>query len=66
MLTFIAWLILLVLCWPLALIALILYPVVWLLLLPFRIIGMAVEGILSLIKALIMLPARILRGPRAL
>lgn len=65
MLTFIAWLMLLILCWPLALAALVIYPLVWLILLPFRVIGIAVEGILSLIKALIMLPARILRGPRS-
>jgi hypothetical protein len=54
---------LLFLCWPLALLALVLYPIVWLLLLPFRIIGITVEGILKLFKALIMLPARILKGP---
>jgi len=61
MFTFLAWLILLVLCWPLALAALILYPLVWLLLLPFRILGIAVEGVLQLIRALILLPARLLR-----
>ena len=66
MLTFLLWLILLVLCWPLALLALILYPLIWLILLPFRLIGIAVEGILALIKAIIMLPARILRGPQHL
>jgi hypothetical protein len=63
LLTFLLWLILLVLCWPLALLALILYPIVWLVLLPFRILGIAVQGILALIKAVIMLPARIIRGP---
>ena len=57
------WCLLLVLCWPLALAALILYPLVWLILLPFRIIGIAVEGVLELIRAIIFLPARILRGP---
>jgi hypothetical protein len=62
MFTFLAWLILLVLCWPLALAALILYPLVWLLLLPFRILGIAVEGVLQLIRALILLPARLLRS----
>jgi len=63
MLTFIIWLILLVLCWPLALLALILYPFVWLLLLPFRLLGIAVEGVFALLKAIIMLPARIIGGP---
>ncbi len=61
---FLLWCILLVLCWPLALIALILYPIVWLLLLPFRITGIAVEGVLGIVSALILLPARLLRGPR--
>jgi hypothetical protein len=61
MVTFLLWCILFVLCWPLALLALILYPIVWLLLLPFRIIGIAVGGVLSLIASIIMLPARILR-----
>jgi hypothetical protein len=61
--TFLLWLILLVLCWPLALLAIILYPIIWLILLPFRILGIAVHGILALIKAVIMLPARILKGP---
>ncbi len=65
MFTFIAWLILLVIAWPLALIALILYPLIWLLSLPFRLIGISVKGVLELIKAVIVLPARVLRGPRA-
>lgn len=65
MITFLLWCLLLVLCWPLALLALVLYPLVWLLLLPFRLVGIAVGGVLSLFKALVMLPARILRGPRA-
>jgi len=65
-LTFVLWLILLVLCWPLALLALILYPLVWLLLLPFRLIGITVTGIFELLRAIILLPARLLRGPRAL
>jgi hypothetical protein len=60
-LKFLLWCILLVLCWPLALLALILYPIVWLLLLPFRIVGIAVAGILDLIGAVIRLPARLLR-----
>jgi hypothetical protein len=61
---FLLWCILLFLCWPLALLALILYPVVWLILLPFRIVGIAVEGVLELLKGILFLPARILRGPR--
>ena len=63
MLTFVLWLILFVLCWPLAILALILYPLVWLLLLPFRIVGIAVGGVLEFIWALVTLPARLLRGP---
>jgi hypothetical protein len=62
---FLLWLILLVLCWPLALLALVLYPFVWLLLLPFRLLGIAVGGALALVKAVILLPARVLRGPSA-
>ena len=62
MLTFLIWLVLFVLCWPLALVALLLYPLVWLLLLPFRLLGVAVEGIFEFLRALILLPARILRG----
>ncbi|HSA92927.1 MAG TPA: hypothetical protein VLE48_07950 [Terriglobales bacterium] len=62
MLTFVLWCILFVLCWPLALLALILYPVVWLLLLPFRMVGIAVEGVLRLFRAVIFLPARVLGG----
>jgi hypothetical protein len=56
------WLILLFFCWPLALVALVLYPLAWLLLLPFRIVGIAVEGVLELVWALVTLPARVLRG----
>jgi hypothetical protein len=59
---FVLWCILLVLCWPLALVALVLYPLVWLLLLPFRIVGIAVGGVLELVRALITLPARLIRG----
>lgn len=64
MLTLLLWLILLVVCWPLAILAIILYPVVWLILLPFRMIGIAIDGALETLKAIITLPARILRGPR--
>jgi hypothetical protein len=56
------WLILLFFCWPLALVALVLYPLVWLLLLPFRIVGIAVEGALELVWAVVTLPARVLRA----
>jgi hypothetical protein len=62
MFSFLLWCILLVLCWPLALMAVVLYPLVWLVLLPFRIIGFAVGGALELVKAIIFLPARVLRG----
>ena len=62
---FLLWLILLILCWPLALLALVLYPLVWLLLLPFRLLGIAVDGAFQLLRAVILLPARILRGPSA-
>jgi hypothetical protein len=61
MVKFLLWCILLVLCWPLALIALVLYPIVWLLLLPFRIVGIAVGGVLELVSAIIFLPVRVLR-----
>ena len=63
MLGFLLWLLLLVLCWPLALLALLLFPLVWLLLLPFRAVGIAVEGALGLVKAVLLLPARLLGGP---
>jgi hypothetical protein len=62
MVTFILWLLLLVFCWPLALLALLLYPIIWLLLLPFRLVGIAVDGVFSFLKALLFLPARVLRG----
>jgi hypothetical protein len=62
MFNFLLWCILLVICWPLALLALVLYPLVWVLLLPFRIVGIAVGGALELVKAIIFLPARVLRG----
>ena len=62
MLTFLLWVLLLVFCWPLALLALLLYPIVWLLLLPFRLIGIAVDGVFELLRAIIFLPARLLGG----
>jgi len=61
---FLLWLVLLVLCWPLALLALLLYPLVWLLSLPFRLLGITVGAVFDLLKAIITLPARILRGGR--
>jgi hypothetical protein len=61
---FILWLILLFLCWPVAIVALVLYPILWLFLLPFRILGFAVDGVLELIRALFLLPSRLLAGPR--
>ncbi|MCZ2150590.1 MAG: hypothetical protein LC126_22805 [Bryobacterales bacterium] len=64
MLTFLIWLLLFILCWPVALLALFLYPIVWLLLLPFRILGIAVGGVLELLRAMLFLPARLLGGPR--
>jgi hypothetical protein len=62
MIKFLLWCILLVLCWPLALAALVLYPLVWLLLLPFRIAGIAVEGALELVSAIIFLPVRVIKA----
>lgn len=62
MVAFLLWVILFILCWPVALVALILYPVVWLLLLPFRILGIAVDGVLKLVWAVVTLPARLLGG----
>jgi hypothetical protein len=56
------WCFLLVFCWPLAILAIVLYPIVWLLLLPFRLVGIAVEGVLELVSAIIFLPARLLRA----
>jgi hypothetical protein len=64
MATFILWLLLLFVCWPLALLALITYPFVWLILLPFRILGIAVGGMLELLRGIIMLPARIISGQK--
>jgi len=64
MIGFLLWLLLLVVCWPVALAALLLYPLVWLVLLPFRLIGITVVGVLALLRALILLPARALGGHR--
>lgn len=66
MAAFFLWIILFMLCWPLALLALVLYPFVWLLTLPSRLVGIAVHGVLALISAIFMLPVRLLRGPRAI
>lgn len=63
MFTFLLWCLLFVLCWPLALLALVLYPIVWLLLLPFRLVGIAVEGVLKLVWAIVSFPARLLSAP---
>ncbi len=65
MVKFLLWCILLILCWPCALLALILYPIVWLLLIPFRLVGIAVEGVLQFVRAVILLPARVLSGARS-
>jgi hypothetical protein len=64
MAAFLLFVLLLIVCWPLALLALLLYPIVWLLLLPFRIVGIAVDGVFHLLKAIIFLPARVLGGRR--
>jgi hypothetical protein len=62
---FLLWCLLFVLCWPVAILALLLYPLVWLLLLPFRLVGIAVDGVFSLLKAVVLLPARVLSFGRA-
>ncbi len=59
---FFLWLILLVLCWPIAVLALVAYPLVWVLLIPFKLVGVAVDGVLGLVKGIVLLPARVLRG----
>lgn len=64
MLGFLMWLVLLFLCWPLALLALVLYPLIWLILLPFRLLGIGVEAVFELLRAIVMLPARVLGGRR--
>jgi hypothetical protein len=66
MVKFLLWCVLFLLCWPLALFALVVYPFVWILLLPFRIVGIAVDGVLGLLRAIVLLPARALSGPRVL
>lgn len=66
MIGFLLWLLLLIFCWPLALLALILYPLAWLILLPFKLVGIAVDGVLDLLRGLFTLPGRLLRGPRSL
>lgn len=66
MVGFLLWCILFVLCWPLAILALVLYPIVWLLTLPFRIIGITVNGVFRLLSSIFTLPARLLRGPRTI
>ncbi len=66
MAAFFLWCLLLIFCWPIAILALVLYPIVWLILLPFRIVGIAVHGVLAFLRALFFLPVRILRGPHAI
>ena len=66
MAAFFLWCILLIVCWPLALLAIVLFPIVWLITLPFRLVGIAVHGVFALLAAILFLPARILRGPRAI
>jgi hypothetical protein len=66
MAAFFLWCILFLLCWPLALLALIAYPFVWLLSIPFRIVGITLAGVFGLLSAILLLPARLLRGPRAI
>ncbi|MGB2666734.1 MAG: hypothetical protein WAK48_22210 [Candidatus Acidiferrum sp.] len=66
MAAFLLWCILLVVCWPIALLALVLYPIVWLLLLPLRLVGIAVTGVFELLRAILFLPVRVLRGPHAI
>jgi hypothetical protein len=62
MLKFLLWCILLVICWPVAVLALFLYPIVWLVLLPFRIVGIAVGGVLALLRGIVTVPARLIAG----
>lgn len=64
MLTFLLWILLFIVCWPLALLAIVLYPVVWLVCLPFRLLGIAVDGVFELLRAIVMLPARALGSKR--
>ena len=65
MVKWLLWLVLLVLCWPLALVALLLWPLVWLLALPFRLLGVVTEGVFELLRAVLLLPARLVQGRRA-
>lgn len=65
MVRFLLWCILLVLCWPLALLALVVYPIVWILLIPFRLVGIAVDGVLGLLRGIVMLPVRLVSGLRS-
>jgi hypothetical protein len=65
MIKFLLWLLLLILCWPLALLALILYPIVWIVLLPLRLLGIAVDAVFETLRAILLLPARVLRGPKS-
>ena len=66
LLKFLLWLLMFVICWPIAVMAILLWPVIWLLLLPFRLVGLAVEGVFEFLRALVTLPARLLRGNRNL
>jgi hypothetical protein len=66
MAAFLLWCILFILCWPVAILALLLYPFVWLVTLPFRIVGIALHGVFGLLTAMVMLPVRLLRGPTAI
>ena len=65
MATFFLWVLLLMICWPVAIIALVLYPIVWLILLPFRLIGITVSAVFDILKSIITLPVRILKGPQS-
>jgi hypothetical protein len=64
MIKLLLWLVLFILCWPIALVALVLYPILWLLSIPFRIVGIAVDGVFELLRAILFLPARVLGGKR--
>ncbi len=66
MVKFLLWCLLLVVCWPLALLALVVYPIVWVLLLPFRLVGVAVDGVFKTLRSIVLLPARMLGGPSAM
>lgn len=66
MAAFLLWCILFILCWPIAILALVLYPLVWLVTLPFRVVGIALHGVFGLLTAMVMLPVRLLRGPSAI